>query len=118
MAAWLAAEGERRTVWLAMVQNLPIGMAPVLEYRRMPRPGRADSRRGCVGTLSARDQFRTPGVGLMLMARVITAAEPRRYARLVLSFGPRATTFDRRAGFNIPDGTAGSQRLLVHPASV
>ena len=101
-----------------MVQNLPIGMAPVLEYRRMPRPGRADSRRGCVGNISVRDQFSTHGIGLMLTARIITAAEPRRYARLVLSFGPRAPTFDQRAGFNIPDETAGSQRPLVRPASV
>ncbi|MGO9957413.1 MAG: hypothetical protein ACLP50_15835 [Solirubrobacteraceae bacterium] len=44
IAAWLTAEGERRTVWLVALPDLAIGMASAFEYRRMPRPGRPDSR--------------------------------------------------------------------------
>ncbi len=39
MADWLAAEGERRTTWLATVAGAPAGMASMFEYRRMPTPG-------------------------------------------------------------------------------
>jgi hypothetical protein len=47
-ADWLATEGERRTIWLAVVGDLPVGMASLFEYRRMPRPGRP-SRVGATG---------------------------------------------------------------------
>ncbi len=52
MAAWLAADGDRRTTLLAWLSNSPVGMASVLEYRRMPRPGHRDSRWGYVGNCS------------------------------------------------------------------
>ena len=32
MAEWLEAEGERRTTWLARVDDEPVGMASVFEY--------------------------------------------------------------------------------------
>ncbi len=63
MAAWLAAEGERRTIWLAALPDLPIGMASVFEYRRMPRPDRTDSRWGYVSNMFVREEFRNRGVG-------------------------------------------------------
>jgi len=118
IAAWLAAEGERRTVWLATLSDLPIGMASVFEYRRMPRPGRADSRWGYVSNMFVREEWRNRGVGSMAMARIITAAEERSYARLVVSPSPRALAFYQRAGFIIPDDTAGEHRLLVRPTSI
>ena len=115
MAAWLAAEGARRTVWLATLRDLPIGMASVFEYRRMPRPGRPDSPWGYVSNMFVRKEFRDRGVGSRLMACIITAAEEHGYARLVVSPSPRALAFYRRAGFIIPDDTAGDHRLLVRP---
>jgi GNAT superfamily N-acetyltransferase len=115
MAAWLAAEGARRMVWLATLRDLPIGMASMFEYRRMPRPGRPDSRWGYVSSMFVREEFRDRGVGSSLMACMITAAEEHGYARLVVSPSPRALTFYRRAGFIIPDDTAGDHRVLVRP---
>ena len=35
---WLASERERRTTWLARIDDVPVGMASMLEYRRMPPP--------------------------------------------------------------------------------
>ncbi len=118
MALWLSAEGERRTVWLAALPNLAIGMASVFEYRRMPRPGRPDSRWGYVSNMFVLEEFRNRGVGAMLMARIVTAAEENGYARLVVSPSPRALAFYRRAGFIIPDDTAGDHRLLVRPTAI
>ena len=44
MADWLAAEGERRTTWLAWLDGAPVGLASLFEYRDAqaglpPRPG-------------------------------------------------------------------------------
>jgi GNAT superfamily N-acetyltransferase len=116
MAAWHAADGERRTTWLAALGDVPVGMASVLEYRRMPRPGRPDSRWGYVSNMFVRENFRDRGIGSALMTTVIAAAEERSYARLVLSPSARALPFYRRAGFIVPDDTAGGDRLLVRPA--
>jgi GNAT superfamily N-acetyltransferase len=113
MAAWLAVEGDRRTTWLAALGDSPIGMASLFEYRRMPRPGQPDSRWGYVGNVFVRDDFRNRGIGSALLAAIITAADERRYARLVLSPSARARPFFRRAGFIVPDDAAGDDRLLV-----
>jgi GNAT superfamily N-acetyltransferase len=114
MAQWLAAEGARRTVWLATLPDLPIGMASLFEYRRMPRPGRPDSRWGYVSNMFVREEFRNRGVGSRLMPSIVTAAEDHGYARLVVS-PSCALSFYRRAGFIVPDDTAGEDRLLVRP---
>jgi GNAT superfamily N-acetyltransferase len=90
IAAWLAAEGERRTTWLAARDDLPVGMASLFEYRRMPRPGRPDSRWGYVSNMFVRDDFRNRGIGSALLAALITAAVERSYARLVVSPSVRA----------------------------
>jgi GNAT superfamily N-acetyltransferase len=113
LADWLAAEGDRRTTWLAAVADEPVGMASMLEYRRMPRPDRLDSRWGYVGNMYVRAEFRNRGIGSALLAAVIAAADDRGYARLVLSPSPEALPLYRRAGFVVPDEGAGDDRLLV-----
>ena len=117
MAAWLAVEGDRRTVWLATLGDSPVGMASVLEYRRMPRPGRPDSRWGYVGNMFVREDLRNRGIGSALLGAIVAAADERGYARLVLSPDARALPFYRRAGFIVADETAGGDRLLVRPGT-
>jgi GNAT superfamily N-acetyltransferase len=115
MAEWLAADGDRRTTWLAMLGEAPAGMASILEYRRMPRPGQPDGRWGYVGTVFVREDVRGRGIGTALLHAVTTAADERRYARLVLSPNARSVALYQRAGFVVPDDAAGEHRLLVRP---
>ena len=115
MATWLAAEGDRRTTWLATLADSPVGMASLFEYRRMPRPGRPDSCWGYVGNMYVREDLRNRGIGSALLATIIAVAEERRHARLVLSPSARSLPFYRRAGFVVPDDAAGDDRLLVRP---
>ena len=113
MAAWRAADGDRRTSWLAVLGESPVGMASLFEYRRMPRPGLPDSRWGYVGNMFVREDLRNRGIGAALLTAIVTAAEERRYVRLVVSPSPRALPFYLRAGFVVPDEGAGDDRLLV-----
>ena len=115
MATWIAAEGERRTTWLAVAGGAPAGMASMFEYRRMPRPGRPDVRWGYVSNMFVREEWRDRGIGSALLGAVIAAAEARGYVRLVLSPSERALPFYRRAGFVVPDDGVGDHRLLVRP---
>ena len=116
MAEWLATEGRRRTTWLARLADAPIGMASLFEYRRMPRPGQPDSRWGYVSNMFVREERRNGGIGSALLAAIIATADERSYARLVLSPSEQALPFYRRAGFVVPDETAGGDRLLVRPS--
>jgi GNAT superfamily N-acetyltransferase len=113
MAAWLAVEGDRRTTWIATLADAPVGMASLFEYRRMPRPAQPDSRWGYISNMFVREDLRNRGIGSALLTAIVTAADERRYARLVLSPSARALPFYLRAGFAVPDDTAGDDRLLV-----
>jgi GNAT superfamily N-acetyltransferase len=115
MADWLRAEGGRRTTWLAEAGGSPVGIASLFEYRRMPKPGRPASRWGYVSNMFVREEARNQGVGSALLDAVIAAADERGYARLVLSPAERALPFYRRAGFVVPGGATGNDRLLVRP---
>jgi GNAT superfamily N-acetyltransferase len=115
MDDWLALEGARRTVWLATLDGTPVGMASMLEYRRMPRPGRPDSRWGYVSNMFVREEDRNRGIGSALLTTIVATADELGYARLVLSPSERALPFYRRAGFVVPDDAVGGDRLLVRP---
>jgi GNAT superfamily N-acetyltransferase len=112
IASWLADEGDRRTIWLAAVSGAPVGMTSMFEYRRMPHPGRPDSRWGYVGNMFVREDFRDRGIGSALLAALIAAADERSYVRLVVSPSARAQSLYRRAGFIVPD-PARDDRLFV-----
>ncbi len=116
MGAWLDEDGDRRTTWLAWLGEEPVGMVSLFEYRRMPRPGRPDSRWGYVGNMFVREGLRNRGIGSALMTALIAAAEERSYARLVLSPSAAAIPFFQRAGFLVAD-SAPDGLLLVRAGS-
>jgi GNAT superfamily N-acetyltransferase len=111
LATWFAAEGDRRTTWIASVGDTPAGMGSLFEYRRIPQPGRPDSRWGYVGNLFVHEALRGCGIGTALLTAIIDAADARDYVRLVLSPSERAIPFFLRAGF----AEAGADDLLVRP---
>lgn len=115
MAAWVAAEDERRTTWLATGGGRPLGMVSLFEYRRMPKPGRRNSRWGYVGNLFVREDSRNRGIASALLAEIIAAAERRSYARLVVSPSTEAVSLFRRAGFVVPREVTDADLLLVRP---
>jgi len=117
VAEWIADEGERRLVWVATLGDEPAGLASMLEYRRMPRPDRLDSRWGYVGNMFVRADLRNRGIGAALLAAIIAEAHDRGYARLVLSPTERAVPLYARAGFVVPDAQADGDRMLVLPMS-
>jgi GNAT superfamily N-acetyltransferase len=100
IAAWLAADGDRRTTWLATLAGAPAGMVSLFEYRRMPRADVPDSRWGYVGNLFVREDARHRGIGSALLGALIAAGEERGYAHLVLAPSAEALPFFRRAGFD------------------
>lgn len=114
VAEWLAGEGDRRTIWLAELAGEPVGMATLYEYRRMPRPGKIDTRWGYVGHMFVREEHRNEGIGSALLNALIDAASERGYARLTVSPTDRSVAFYRRAGFVDADGAA-SELLLIRP---
>jgi GNAT superfamily N-acetyltransferase len=116
LSDWLLSEADRRTTWLAWIGHEAIGMASLFEYRRMPRPGRGDSRWGYLSNMFVRDKFRNHGVGSALLSAIVTTADERAYARIVLSPSERAVRFYQRAGFVIPDGRTAGDPLLVRSA--
>lgn len=114
---WLAAEGDRRLVWLASVDGEPAGLASLLEYHRMPRPDRLESRWGYVGNMFVREELRNRGIGSALLEAIIAESDARGYARLVLSPTERAVSFYARAGFVDADAAVANDRMMVRVAA-
>jgi GNAT superfamily N-acetyltransferase len=112
IARWLVAEADRRTVWLATGAAGPAGMVSLLEYRRMPRLDRPDSRWGYIGHLFVSEPLRGRGIATALLAALVTAADEGGYERLVLAPSEQALPLLRRAGFAPADGAEG-ELLLV-----
>jgi GNAT superfamily N-acetyltransferase len=116
VSAWIAAEGDRRLIWLAWLGAEPAGLASLLEYHRMPRPDRLSSRWGYVGNMFVREDLRNRGIGSALLAAIIAESDERGYARLVLSPTERAVPFYRRAGFVDADAATGNDRMMARVA--
>ncbi len=115
MAAWLESEGDRRAVWLAELDGAAVGMVTMLEYRRMPRPGRPDAAWGYVGNLFVRAEHRERRAGSALLRELVRTAEQRGYVRLLVRPSADARRVFATAGFAPADGSEG-ELLLVRSA--
>ena len=98
-AEWYDREGDHRLAWIGFVDGVPVGMLNLLEYRRMPRPDRLDSRWGYISNVFVLREYRNDGLGRRLLDAALAAARERHYVRLVLSPSERAIPFYGRAGF-------------------
>ncbi|WP_280384021.1 GNAT family N-acetyltransferase [Nocardia wallacei] len=98
-AEWYAAESPHRTTFLAEIDNDAIGMVNLAIFERMPRPGRPGSRWGYLANAFVLAEHRGRGIGAALLDAVITHAQDRGCARIVLSPTERSVPFYRRAEF-------------------
>lgn len=101
-AEW--ARTEPRTFFVVERDDLPVGSLNVLEYRRMPSPGRAAGRWGYLANAHVLASHRGAGLGTLLLRAALTHCTERGHVRVVLSPSPRSVPFYARAGFGPADG--------------
>ena len=102
-AQWYAAEAGRRLTWVAAAGDEAVGMLNLVEFHRMPRPGRLHSTWGYISNVFVLAGHRNRGIGRQLLEVAIGAARERGYARLVLSPSDRARPLYARVGFGAAD---------------
>ena len=102
-AQWYAAEAGRRLTWVAAAGDEAVGMLNLVEFHRMPRPGRLHSTWGYISNVFVLAGHRNRGIGRQLLEAAIGAARERGYARLVLSPSDRARPLYVRVGFGAAD---------------
>jgi len=102
-AQWYAAEAGRRLTWVAAAGDEAVGMLNLVEFHRMPRPGRLHSTWGYISNVFVLAGHRNRGIGRQLLEAAIGAARERGYARLVLSPSDRARPLYARVGFGPAD---------------
>jgi GNAT superfamily N-acetyltransferase len=102
-AQWYAAEAGRRLTWIAVLGDESVGMLNLVEFHRMPRPGRLHSRWGYISNVFVLARHRNRGVGRELLDVAIGTARERGYARLVLSPSEQARSLYARVGFGAAD---------------
>jgi GNAT superfamily N-acetyltransferase len=96
VASWMSS----RTVWTAHYQGRAVGMVCVTAHERMPSPNtRATASWGYLGHLYVLPSARGLGIRAELIQTVLTEAERRRYAKLVLSPSELSIPLYRRSGF-------------------
>jgi GNAT superfamily N-acetyltransferase len=97
--AWWADEGRRRLVWLAWAGDVPVGTVTLITLERMPWPGKPASRWGHLSNAYVLPDWRSQGVGTVLVGALLSHARSAGYARVALSPSERSVPFYRRAGF-------------------
>lgn len=96
-------ERGRRTFWVAE-QHAIVGMTNLVEFRRMPRPGRPASAWGYLGNVYVQPSHRNRGVGAALLTAAVEEARRRGYARVVLNPSQRSVSLYQRTGFAPANG--------------
>ena len=99
-AQWHAAESPTRTFFLVEVAGVPVGMANVKRYDRMPVAGRAAAGWwGYVGNVFVLPEFRNSGTGTALMQALTKWAGSAGMEHLRLAPSVLSVPFYERLGF-------------------
>lgn len=102
-AAWWATEAAHRRHWVAEVDGEAVGMASVVEMRRMPQPGRPPRPWGYVHHVFVLASHRGAGIGAALLDLLIADCRAAGHARLVLHPRDRSWSFYERLDFRPAD---------------
>ena len=100
-ARWVA--GNDRPTWVAVRDGEVIGMVNLAVFDRMPRPGVGSSRWGYLANAYVVAEFRSAGVGKLLVDALMAYARAEGLVRIVLSPSERSVRFYERAGFGPAD---------------
>ena len=97
---WWAAERPTRTFFLVRVDEIPVGMANIKRYDRMPAAGRSSAGRwGYVGNVFVLAEHRNARLGQALMDALIAWAAEEGLVHLRLAPSPLSRSFYERLGF-------------------
>jgi GNAT superfamily N-acetyltransferase len=98
--AWWAAERPTRTFFVLYLDGVPVGMANIKRYDRMPVAGRTGAGHwGYVGNVFVLAEHRNARLGQALMDALITWAGEQGLVHLRLAPSPLSTSFYDRLGF-------------------
>ena len=104
MRQWWDQQAGPRRAWVARdVEAEAAGMANLLVFTRMPRPGVPDVRWGYVANVWVDPGHRRRGVGRLLMETVLGWSREQRMVRLVLNPSEVSLPLYRGLGFQPAD---------------
>ena len=104
MRQWWDQQAGPRRAWVARdVEGEAAGMANLLVFTRMPRPGVPDVRWGYVANVWVDPGHRRGGVGRLLMGTVLGWSREQRMVRLVLNPSEVSLPLHRGLGFQPAD---------------
>jgi GNAT superfamily N-acetyltransferase len=104
MRQWWDQQAGPRRAWVARhVEGEAAGMANLLVFTRMPRPGVPDVRWGYVANVWVDPGHRRRGVGRLLMETVLGWSREQRMVRLVLNPSEVSLPLYRGLGFQPAD---------------
>lgn len=112
-ARWAA--GSDRPSWVAEHDGQIVGMVNLAIFERMPRPGVESSRWGYLANAYVVPEFRSAGVGRLLVDALLAYARAEGLVRIVLSPSERSVRFYERAGFGPADMLMAQQLGPLQP---
>ena len=96
---WWSAHQSSHTAFIAERAGLPVGMAWLAIFDRIPHPRRLDRRAGNVQSVFVLEELRDRGIGGALIEAVIDEAHARGLGYLIVHPSERAYPLYRRLGF-------------------
>jgi GNAT superfamily N-acetyltransferase len=96
---WYERESARRVSWLAEARGEMTGMMNLVDFERMPQPGRDPGSWGYLANSFVLAAHRNQGIGSLLLRALLAHADDHGYVRVVLRPSERAVPFYQRAGF-------------------
>ncbi|AVT35527.1 GNAT family N-acetyltransferase [Plantactinospora sp. BB1] len=99
-AEWVAAHAETHLPFVAEIDGYVVGAAWLLVAERVPSNESPERWYGDIQSVEVRAEYRNRGVGVALMAAILTEARTRGLLHVTVHSGRRAVDFYLRNGFS------------------
>ena len=100
---WWDRESAHRRAWVATAAGRAVGMANLMLFERMPRPGRDAGRWAYVANVWVDPAHRSRGVGRLLMATALDWCRDQGLVRVVLNPSEMSVPLYASLGFRPAD---------------